>query len=115
VLGGVDEGGFDGDLFGFDLEDAELRLGRSVFAQGAFGEAGTGLARGDELAGELDDVGLDGRGFEDVVLKLRCQAEGDLLVELGHGVRDRVAMLGDGVGEGGSERRGGNVGEELDF
>ena len=51
-----------------------------LFAQGAFGEARAGLAGGDELAGELDEVGgnVDGRSgrLEDGRL-----AEGDLFVE----------------------------------
>ena len=51
-----------------------------VFAQGAFGESRAGLAGGDELAGELDEVGGDVDGwsgwFEDGRL-----AEGDLFVE----------------------------------
>ena len=30
-----------------------------LFAEGTFGQAGTGLAGGDELTGELDEVGGD--------------------------------------------------------
>jgi hypothetical protein len=48
-----------GDLRGFYLEDAELRLagkGVPVVAQRPLGMSRAGLARGDQLAGELDEV-----------------------------------------------------------
>ena len=100
------DGGRGGDLGGFDLEDAELSgvvcVG-GLFAQGAFRESGAGLAGGDELARELDQVGgdVDGwsRRFEDGRL-----AEGDLFVE-GEvfGFVERfglVKMVGGGEGFG---------------
>jgi hypothetical protein len=107
--------GFDGwsggDLRGFDLEDTKLgSLGTLVggligfFAEGAFGQARTGLARGYELAGELDEIGGDlsgGGGFgED-----RGLAEGDLVVEgeafVVEGIDRRVEVGGgEALGEG---------------
>ncbi len=94
------DGGSGGDLGGFDLEDTELgSLGTLVggligfFAERAFGQAGTGLAGGYELAGKLDEVGgnVDGRAdvFEGGGL-----AEGDLVLEgEGFGFIERVLSL----------------------
>ncbi len=70
-LGREGFGGRSGrDLGGFDLEDAELSgIGTLVgglvgfFAERPFSQAGTGLARGYELARELDEVGGDVDGW----------------------------------------------------
>lgn len=83
-LGGEGLGcGSGGDLAGLYLKDAQLGRGggvRVVVAEGAFGDSRPGLASGDELARELDEVGGDGflrrRFFEDGVV-----AEGDLILE----------------------------------
>ena len=49
------------------------------FAEGAFGQARTGLAGGYELTGELDEV----RGNLGVVVEDGRLAEGDLIIEIG--------------------------------
>ena len=100
-------GGFGGDLRGFDLEDAELGGVRGiigVLAERAFCETWPGSAGGDELAGELDEVGGDlDRGTE--VFEDRRLAEGDLFVErFGFGWVDDAAGIGGvrvGQGRGG--------------
>jgi hypothetical protein len=83
--------GFDGwsggDMGGFDFKDAELGgLGSLMgglirfFAERALGQAGTGLARRYELAGELDEISRDieGRiGF----LKDGRLAKGNLVIK----------------------------------
>jgi hypothetical protein len=88
------------DLGSFDLEDTELgSLGTLMggligfFAEGTFSQARTGLARGDQLAGKLDEVGgnVDGRVglFED-----RRLAKGDLILKReGFGLIERVLSL----------------------
>jgi hypothetical protein len=86
---------------------SELRRGGGVVgvvAEGTLGETWTGLARGDELARKLDEVGgnvgRDGKLLED-----RRLAEDDLLIE-GHtfglvcGLLRREAMRGGGLGDG---------------
>ncbi len=72
-----------------------------LFAEGTFGQAGTGLARGDELAGKLDEIGGDvgGRIVEDGRL-----TKGDLILEREDLVfieRDRrlsAVAAGSGIG-----------------
>src|SRR5216683_1095472 len=94
------DGGSGGDLGGFDLEDTELgSLGTLVggligfFAERAFGQAGTGLAGGYELAGKLDEVGGDVDGRADV-FEGGGLAEGDLVLEgEGFGFIERVLSL----------------------
>jgi hypothetical protein len=98
---GFDDGS-GGELGGFDLEDTELSGGGGevgFFAERAFGQTGSGFAGGDELAGELDEVGgdLDGRGDR---LEDRRLAKGDLVVE------GLIFGFVEGVGRGGGMRGG---------
>ncbi len=51
-----------------DLKDAELRVDVRFFAQRAFGEPWTRLARGHQNAGKLDQIGGQRRGL----YRLRC-------------------------------------------
>jgi LPS-assembly protein len=82
-------GGFEsalrrvGNLLGLDLEDAQLGPGRRFFAQRTLGDARPGFARGDELAGELDDVGGNGERFQGELGELRGAAKLDFLFQLG--------------------------------
>ena len=94
-----------GELGGFDLEDTELRggLGGVVVAEGAFGEARTGAAGGDELAGELDEIGGDVEGWCGGCVEYGRLAEGDLLIE---GEAFVVEGIDGGVGIGGGEGLG---------
>jgi hypothetical protein len=89
------------------LEDAELGgFGGLIglFAEGTFGEAGTGLARGDELAGKLDEIRWDFRGgiFEDGRLTkddlIVEDVEGEHLVFIYRGLSLRLATDGSGAG-----------------
>ena len=100
-LGGSgDLDGGVGDLVGFDLEDAELRAAWGVIAEGTFGDAGAGLPGGDELAGELEEVGRqrDG-GFDAVLLEDGRVAEGDLVFERAglFGVADGAEGVASGL------------------
>jgi hypothetical protein len=73
-----------GDLGGIDLEDAELTRswgGTGGGAQRAFGVARAGLARGDELAGKLDQICGQRHGRAGRLLKYGRMAEGDLFIE----------------------------------
>ena len=99
----VGRGGLGGNGLRLDLEDAELRLGSEVFAERAFGESRAGFARGDELAGKLDEIGREREGFDDVVDEVRRAAEGDLVVELFElgGVFEVDAGRGGDLGEPG--------------
>ncbi len=80
-------------------------LGGIVVAEWSFGEAGTGAAGGDELAGELDEIGgdVDGRGGGRV--EYRRLAEGDLLVE-GEAFVVEGIERGVGIGRGAGLRGG---------
>ncbi len=101
--------GRNGDVLGFDLEDAELGGvgGGGLFTEGAFGETRPGFAGGDELAGELDEVGGDGfggGGFEEGGIV----AEGDLLIE--EHALFFIGCGGDGDAVGDGRRSGGAAG-----
>ena len=110
--GGFGVGGGGGDLGGVDLEDAELAVegrGGGFVAQRAFGETRAGLARGDQLAGKLDEIGGQRDGRAGGLLEDGGLAEGDLLVE-GAGVDVVAVGLAVGVADGGCAGRQRDVG-----
>jgi hypothetical protein len=70
---GADFGGcagccrFERDGGGVDLKDAQLGEGRDRFGIRSLGAAGADFARGYKLAGELDEVGVNGQiGFDEL-------------------------------------------------